>query len=409
VRIERYILIGAGAVTVCALICARSVSQEVMFGAEPLSGIASAGANAQQGAPAATVPASTAPITPIGASDAANIDGCQVIARIDGQIVQACEVLWHVNKIIEQNQDKIPPDQVGRLRQELLKKELASLLDKKLLYGEFLRTIPPENLPHIQEKLYQPFEETEVPLLMKQLGINSSVELEREITRLGSSMSDVRQSFNEKAIASEWLRTKIKVSEEVSPDEMLQFYQTHLSNYEEPLRVRWEELTVRKSRFASAAEAYAELAFMGNDVWQRAAAQPNFRGPAFAELAKARSDGFTARDKGGEQPWTSKGALAIKVLDEALFTLEVGQMSPILETADAFYIVRVLERKEAGRQPFTAVQAKIRDDLKKERFQLAVEKYLTQLRGNARLWTAFAGHVSAEEFLGRKPGETIQR
>jgi parvulin-like peptidyl-prolyl isomerase len=246
-------------------------------------------------------------------------------------------------------------------------------------------------------------------MLMKQLDVKSPAELERELTRLGSSVSDVRQSFYEKAIASEWLRTKIKVNEEVSPDEMLEFYQTHASNYEEPLRVRWEELVVRKSRFASPAQAYAEIALLGNEVWQRAAARPNFRGPAFAEVAQARSDGFTAKDKGGEQPWTTKGALAIKVLDEALFSLQVGQMSPILETDDAFYIVRVLERKEAGRKPFTEVQAKIREDLKRERFRLAADKYLDQLRREARLWTTFAGYVSADEFIGRKPGETVQR
>ena len=89
------------------------------------------------------------PIAPVGAVDAANIDGCQVVARIDGQIVQACEVLWHVNKILEQNRDKIPPEQVGQIRQELIKRELGGLLDRKLLYGEFTRTVPAENLPHI--------------------------------------------------------------------------------------------------------------------------------------------------------------------------------------------------------------------------------------------------------------------
>jgi len=411
VRIERYILIGVTAVSAWGLMRAPGLAQDPFFGPAPPLDIDPARKEPYNAPPAAAAPTNTTPITPIGASDAANIDGCQVIARIDGQIVQACEVLWHVNKIIEQNRDKIPPDQVGRLRQELLKKELAGLLDKKLLYGEFLRSNPAvaENLPHIQEKLLEPFEANEVPMLMKLLEVNSPVALEQEITRLGSSMSDVRQSFNEKAIASEWLRSKVKVSEEVSPDEMLQFYQTHLSNYEEPLRVRWEELMVRKSRFANPAEAYAELANMGNEVWQRAASRPGFRGPAFVEVAKAKSDGYRAKEDGGQHDWTTQGALKVEAIDLALFTLQVGQMSNILITGDAFYIVRVLERKEAGRKPFTEVQAKIREDLKKERFRLAVEKYIDQLRGNARLWTAFAGDISADEFLGRKPGETMQR
>jgi hypothetical protein len=402
VRTHRYILIGIAAASLCGPICTPGRAQDVLFGAAPPLGVDPAGAP-----PANTAPAS---LTPIGASDAANIDGCQVVARIDHQIVQACEVLWHVNKIIEQNQDKIPPDQVGRLRQELLKKELGGLLDRKLLYGEFVRTVPAENLPHIAERLVEPFEEREVPLLMKQLEVGTPVELERELTRLGSSMSDVRQAFNEKAIAYEWLRTKVKVSEEVSPDEMLGYYQSHLSSYDEPARVRWEELMVRKSRFNSPAEAYAEIANMGNEVWRRAAARPNFHGPAFADVAKAKSHGFKAQEEGGQQPWTTKGALKITAIDEALFvTLQVGQMSPILETEDAFYIVRVLERKEAGRKPFTDVQARIREDLKEERFGQAVEKYLGGLRKDARIWTAFTGDISAEELIARRPEDAARR
>lgn len=418
---ERYILIGLTTFGLCGPVCTVCDAQDVMFGAAPpLDVNPGAGATfTPYGDPPATATPGAAPpaqaaagpvdVTPIGASDFANIDGCQVVARIDGQIVQACEVLWHVNKVIEQNADKIPPDQVNRLRQELIRREIGGLLDRKLLYGEFIRTIPPENLPHLQEKLQTPFEERELPQLMKQLEVSSPLELERELTRLGSSMSDMRQTFNEKAIAMEWLRTKVKVSEEVSPDEMLQFYQTHLSNYEEPTRVRWEELTVRKSRFKSPGEAYAEIANMGNDVWQRAAASGSFRGPAFVEIAKARSDGFKAKENGGQHDWTTQGAINIAAIDQSLFTLQVGQMSPILETDDAFYIVRVLERKEAGRQPFTDVQAKIRDDLKDERFRLAVEKYLGRLRRDARVWTAFTGEISAEELIARKPEEGARR
>jgi hypothetical protein len=330
VRTHRYILIGALAISVCLRTNLRAAAQDPLFGSGPPLDIDVAAIDPAAPPPAATPPASapSAIITPLGASDAANIDGCQVIARIDGQIVQACEVLWHVNKIIEQNKDRIPAGQENQLRQELIKKELASMLDRKLVYAEFLRNVPAENLPHIQEKLQEPFQEREVPLLMKQLEVKSPLELEREITRLGSSVGDVREAFNERVIMGEWIRTKIKVSEEVSPDEMIQFYQTHLSNYEEPLRVRWEELIVRKSRFASAAEAYAQIANMGNEVWQRFAARPNARGPAFAEVAMAKSDGYRAKEDGGQHDWTIKGSIKLTVIDEALFSLQVGADEP---------------------------------------------------------------------------------
>ena len=366
----------------CGTFCARSGAQDLLNGPAP-------------------------EVAPISNADTASIDGCQMIARIDNQIVLACEVLWRVNHMIEMNRDKIPPEQINVAREQLLKRELAGLLDRKLVYDQFRRTVPAENLPRVEENLLEPFQEREMPELMKQLKVDNQRDLERELARLGSSLADARRAFNERVIAQEWVRSKVKINEEVSPDEMWEYYQAHLADYDYPTQARWEELLVRKNRFAHPAEAYAEIARMGNEVWHRGMAH-GVQGPAFAEVAKAKSDGFTAKD-GGLHDWTTKGALKATNIDQALFSLQVGQMSPILESEDAFHIVRVLERKEAGRELFTEVQGKIRDKLKEQRFEEAVEAYLTKLRRDASIWTAFTGKVSADVLLGRTPDESQRR
>jgi hypothetical protein len=321
--------------------------------------------------------------------------------------VLACEVLWRVNQTIEMNGDKIPPGQVEEVRQQLLKREITSLLDRKLIYDEFRRNVPAENLPRLEENLVEPFQEREIPQLMKQLKVDNQADLERELTRLGSSLADVRRSFNERVIASEWIRTKVKINEEVSPEEMLEYYHAHLAEFDYPAKARWEELMVRKSRFAHPSQAYAEIAHMGNEVFQRGMAS-GVRGPAFIEVAKAKSDGVKAKD-GGQHDWTTKGALVAVAIDQALFSLEIGQMSPILESEDGFHIVRVLERQDAGREAFKDVQPKIRDKLKEQRFDAGIEQYLKKLRRDARIWTAFTGNTTADALLARKPEETQTR
>jgi len=106
-------------------------------------------------------PASEAQLT---AADAANLEGCQVIARIDDQIVLACDVLWRVNQLLEEHQQvpgapKVPEEQLKGVRQQLMRRELASMVDRKLMYSEFRHNVPAENLPRIEESLRQPFEE----------------------------------------------------------------------------------------------------------------------------------------------------------------------------------------------------------------------------------------------------------
>jgi len=338
-----------------------------------------------------------------------SLDACQVIGRIDGQVILACELLWQVNLMLADNLDKIPPDQLGPIRDQLLKRQLASVVDTKLLYGEFRRTVPAENLPKILENLKEPFEEREVPRLVKVLKVENRRELEQELIQLGSSLEDTRRAFQEKAIAGEWLRSKIKINKEVSHEEMLEHYKQHLADYEYPTQARWEELAVRRSQFKTPGEAFAALANMGNLVrgGSGVANRSNVQ-PIFAEVAQARSQGFTAK-KGGEHDWTTQGALKAVALDRALFSLPAGQMSRIVESETGFHIVRVLERKQAGRTPFTKVQKEISDKLRDERFRKRVETYLTELQNNARIWTIYTGNVSAEVLLGRKPAEEKRR
>lgn len=360
----------------------------------------------QQGAASelnAIAPADTAPSEEV---TQAQLAGAEVIARIDSQVILACDVLWRVNMMLEANADKrdqLNPEQWEELRRELMRREVVGLIDRKLLFAEFRRNLPDGAWPQIEENLREPFEEMEMPQLEKQLKVKGRAAVERELARLGSSLQDARRAFNERAIASEMVRSKVKVKEDVSPEEMLSYYKLHLADYEYPTRVRWEELAVDKSRYGSPQEAFAALANMGNEVWRRASTHQGARGAVFAEVARAKSDGFTAKD-GGLHDWTSQGALKATVIDEWLFSGQVGQMSPILDSGPVFHIVRVLERQEAGRRPFTEVQADIREKLKDERFDEGVQAHLAKLRKDAKIWTVFTGPTTAEALLANRHG-----
>src|SRR4051812_27358909 len=49
-------------------------------------------------------------VAPLTQADSANLDGCQVVARIDDQIILACDVLWRVNQLIESQKQKMGAD-----------------------------------------------------------------------------------------------------------------------------------------------------------------------------------------------------------------------------------------------------------------------------------------------------------
>src|SRR2546423_5153163 len=70
-------------------------------------------------------------------ADNANLEGCRVIARVDDQVVLACEVLWRVNLLLEDCKRKMPagkrvsPEELEAGRQQMMQKEVASMVDRK--------------------------------------------------------------------------------------------------------------------------------------------------------------------------------------------------------------------------------------------------------------------------------------
>jgi hypothetical protein len=72
-------------------------------------------------------------------------------------------------------------------------------------------------------------------------------------------------------------------------------------------------------------------------------------------------------------------------------------MSDGLESEQGFHIVRVLERKQAGRTPFTEAQAAIRKSLEDEQKSTLLEGELIKLRATARAWTIFDGELNGAQ------------
>ncbi len=351
------------------------------------------------------VPEADADASGVTPTAAAPIEGADVIARVDGQVILSSDIMWQVNHLIAAASEKqvaqggppIPQDQIEQAQRELSARLLLGLIDTKLLFADFRRTVPAENLPKIEESIGKPFEDIEIPRLMEMLKLKDRTELDAALRKHGTSIQDVRRQFTEKTIASEWLKQRLPKPEPITYEALLAYYQDHPKEFEIPAEVDWEELAVRFDRCGGDRDAaWRQLCDMGNDVWQTAAANPGLRGPVFSAVAKAKSHGPTA-DKGGVYEKMSPGALKCEAINDALATLAVGQMSNGIESDVGFHIVRVLRRRDAGRRPFTEAQEDIRRVLQSEQRMAALETELKKLRTSARVWTAFHGELNGPQ------------
>ncbi len=301
------------------------------------------------------------------------------LATVGNEIIFASDVMPRVDEMLKQYKGKVPDEQLRKQRWVLAKQAVDGMLDVKRVMQDFQRTMPADRLPMIREQVDESFQESRVPQLMDALKVNSRGDLEAKLRERGSSLALESDKYFERSLAQQWLRQQAKAKEKFSHEELMEYYQNHQKDFEKKGKVRWQELSVRFSKHASKAEAWAKLADMGNAVLQ---------GVPFEQVARQASDGFSARE-GGMRDWTNQGSLASDKLDQALFSLPVGQPSPIIEGPTAFHIVRALERVDQHVTPFRDAQIEITEKLKEESEKAALQDYQAKLKREIRVWTAF--------------------
>jgi len=87
-------------------------------------------------------------------------------------------------------------------------------------------------------------------------------------------------------------------------------------------------------------------------------------GADFAELAKEHSEDSSA-DRGGDLGFFGEGAM-VKPFSDAAFSLEIGQVSDVVESPFGFHVIKLMEKKPAGYQPLDEVRDRIERSLKLE-------------------------------------------
>lgn len=91
-------------------------------------------------------------------------------------------------------------------------------------------------------------------------------------------------------------------------------------------------------------------------------------GADFATLAASHSQDPGSARQGGALPWIGPGN-TIPEFETAAYKLQAGEMSPVVETAVGFHIIKMLERKPL--EPYDSLSAQIVESLKRQNIEEA--------------------------------------
>ncbi|MGD9646331.1 MAG: peptidyl-prolyl cis-trans isomerase [Pirellulales bacterium] len=304
-----------------------------------------------------------------------------ILARVDQQVIIAGDVLPDVNAQMIKHADKIPKNQVKVIRRGLMQQQLAQLAQTRLVYADAMHDIPEQAHERIDKMMGEMFEKEALPRMLRLAKVDNRADLDAALRRTGSTLDIEKRSWIEGEMAKQWVGQHLNFDEEITHQEMLDYYRNNPHEYEIKASVLWEELKVNYRGVAGRAKAWQRLATAGNQV---------LAGRPLADAAKEISTGATASE-GGRRDWTNYGSLVNKQLEDLLFQIPVNQLSTIVDDGKALYIVRVLERRQAGTVSFVEAQSAIREKIRDQHLQQQHKEFIEGVVKKYRVWTIFDG------------------
>ena len=177
--------------------------------------------------------------------------------------------------------------------------------------------------------------------------------------------------FHDQVMMQKLVAYEVRSRISVSPGEVNEYYKIHSQDFAQGDRIKLQHILVRVgTRSEEEASAFAQSLFDKIKA-----------GASFTEIATAASEGAEAKE-GGDMGWVEKGQLMGEI-DEKIFALNEGEITPPIPTALGYHIFKVVERQRSSVEPLSEVRAQIQDIIFKEKTKERLESWLQSLKKNA--------------------------
>jgi len=288
----------------------------------------------------------------------------EVVATVDREVILRSDLEIMLMPIMR---DIAGGELSAEDQQDALQQALDQAIEQKILYREALLSGVEIDEDAVEER----FNEIR--------GSYESPEAFREaIESTGETVSEFRDRVRQQMIIlgfAQFMRRQFAEEAVISEDMTQEYYRENQGEFAQPTRILTRRI------FISA----------GSDAEERARARAKLEslldeialGADFAELAKVHSEGPDAED-GGLVGWVAPGDL-VPALDNALFALQQGETSGVLETDFGFQVLLAEEREEAGEASLEQARKDIEPILREEYALERFRAWVDELRKRSRV------------------------
>lgn len=288
----------------------------------------------------------------------------QIIARVNNQIISMSDyqkAAASLQQEVQQDCQNCTQQQIASEVAERRKNLLRDMIDQQLLIER-----AKDMDISVDTDLVKRLDE-----VRKQNNLATMEDLEKAVESQGIVWEDYKNQMKNGLLTQQVIQREVGGRLDIGSDEVKKYYDAHKQDFVRPEQVALQEIFLSTENLSP--EETASVRTRAEDLHNRLA-----KGEDFTQLAKRYSQGSTAQD-GGDLGLFERGQLA-KQLEDAVFGLERGQFTDVIQTKTGFEILKVEDHYQAGQQPLEKVEGEITNILYKQKMEPALRTYLAQLR-----------------------------
>jgi len=327
---------------------------------------------------------STAPVPSADDSSSGPVDEMSV----NGDTITVADILDPIRDDLEQHAKSMPPARYRNYLVEAIQYRVQLLARDRLIYQEASK-----DLSDAESEGLGKFVEQRIRDQINTEFAGRRIKYEQSLAAHGITPEKNRELVRRELVINRWLQLKIRPKiADPTRVQLWHIYESQRDSLAKPERRKMQliEISVaaqlpRGQRSPSAlqlADAQDKARRIVSEAYDALVA-----GADFGEVARQYSNGLRAAS-GGSWGWVTRGSVRerLEPAVEMLYSLEsVGSLGDIVETPDAFFIVRVAQIDPGETPDFESMQPRLVEHFRNMQYNKLVEEFITKLRSKSRV------------------------
>lgn len=302
-------------------------------------------------------------------------DANRIVAVVNDEIVTQSELNRALVPVYLQLQATLSPEELSQEMEKLRRHVLDQIIDEKLMLQEAKNPRPvelakgrigtPPALTASEAEVEEMLQEAQARFPMPEA-------FEEALGQSGITLEELKERFQDQVIIQKLVGREVRSRVSVSPAEVTAYYESHKQEFVTAPAAQVATLVIRPKETVDIPRAFSQA----QDLHRQISA-----GADFYELARKYSDGFNAQ-MGGRMGYLEKGK-NLKEIDDVIFHLKAGEISPVIKTPAGFHLFRVESVRPSHQATLEEAQTQIKYKLGSQKSAQRYQQWIAKLRAES--------------------------